>query len=89
MSDPYRLFLYALNSPVTRERYSTRLRYFLTKIGIPDNNKSTEELCRIFVETGKQDPNWIIDNIVAFLMEYRDRFDGGKSVAQLFGTMSR
>jgi hypothetical protein len=55
MSDPYALFLYALNSPVTRERYSTRLRYFLAKIGIIDNNKSIEELCRIFVEKGKQD----------------------------------
>jgi hypothetical protein len=66
------LFLYALNSPVTRERYSTRLRYFLSKIGL--TNGSIEELCRIFVEKGKQDPNWIIDNIVAFLIEYR-RFD--------------
>ncbi|HJU35105.1 MAG TPA: hypothetical protein VJ695_08295, partial [Nitrososphaera sp.] len=39
------------------------------------NNKSIEELCRIFVERGKQDPNWIINNIVAFLMEYKDRYD--------------
>jgi hypothetical protein len=40
-----------------------------------DNKNSTEELCRIFVEKGKQDPNWIIDNIVAFLMEYKERYD--------------
>jgi hypothetical protein len=72
----YRLFIYALNSPVTRERYSTRLRYFLTKIGLTDNdNKSLEQLCKIFVEKGKQDPNWIVDNIVAFLIEYKDRYD--------------
>ena len=62
-----------MNSPVTRERYSTRLRYFLSKIGL--TNASIEELCRIFIEKGKQDPNWIVDNIVAFLMEYRGRFD--------------
>ena len=46
--DPYALFIYALNSPVTRERYSTRLRYFLTRIGLtsndPDNKKSIEQL---------------------------------------------
>jgi hypothetical protein len=34
-----------------------------------------EELCRIFVEKGKQDPNWIIDRMVAFLIEYKDRYD--------------
>jgi hypothetical protein len=40
-----------------------------------NNNKSIKELCRIFVEKGKQDPNWIINNIVAFLIEYGDRYD--------------
>ena len=75
------LFLYALNSPVTKERYSTRLRYFLTKIGLIGNDtttnydKSIEELCRIFVEKGKQDPNWIINKMVSFLIEYKERYD--------------
>jgi len=78
MSDPYALFLYALNSTVTREWYSTRLRYFLTKVGLTGsdtNNKSIEELCRIFVEKGKQDPNCVINNIVSFLIEYKNRYD--------------
>src|SRR5215212_473497 len=80
-SDPYSLFLYALNSPVTKKRYSTRLRYFLTKIGLIGNDtttnydKSIEELCRIFVEKGKQDPNWIINKMVSFLIEYKERYD--------------
>jgi hypothetical protein len=65
--------LCALNSPVTRERYSTKLRFFLTKIGVTDNAKSIEELCKIFVENGKKNPNWII--VVAFLAEYKDRHD--------------
>jgi hypothetical protein len=38
------MFLYALNSPVTRERYSTRLRYFFSKIGL--EGKPMVELCR-------------------------------------------
>jgi hypothetical protein len=76
MSDPYALFLHALNSPVTRERYSTRLRYFLTKIGLTGNDtnndkRSIVELCKTFVEKGKQDPNWIINNIVAFFARYK------------------
>jgi hypothetical protein len=41
----------------------------------PDNKKSIEQLCRTFVEKGKQDPNWIINNIVSFLREYKDRYD--------------
>jgi DNA-binding XRE family transcriptional regulator len=39
-----------------------------------NNNESIEDLCRIFVEKGKQNPNWIINNMVAFLMEYKDRY---------------
>jgi hypothetical protein len=40
-----------------------------------NTNKTIEELCRIFVENGKQDPNWIINKIVVFLVEYKDRYD--------------
>ena len=60
-TEPYQNFLFTMNSPVTRERYSTRLRYFLAKVGITDNNKSIEELCRIFLEKGKQDYRcWVL-----------------------------
>jgi hypothetical protein len=34
----------------------------LAKIGLMGNNNLIEELCSIFVEKGKQDPNWIINN---------------------------
>jgi hypothetical protein len=67
-----------LNSTVTRERNSTRLRYFLTKFGLTGNNgddKSIGKLCKIFGEKEKQDPNWIVNNIVAFPVEYKDRYD--------------
>jgi hypothetical protein len=30
---------------------------------IGDNNKAIEDVCRIFVEKGKQDPNWVGLNI--------------------------
>ena len=65
MSGPHTLFLYALNSLVTRERYSIRIRHFLDIIDLNgdnnnDNNNSLEDPCRIFVEQGKGDPNWII-----------------------------
>jgi hypothetical protein len=47
-SDPYSLFLYAMNSPVTRDRYTTRLNRFFSFIGI--EGTTIEERCRIFVE---------------------------------------
>ena len=71
--DPYAMFLYALDSPVTRERYSTRLRYFFSKIGLA--GQPMEELCRAFVEKGRQNPNWIVKSMIIFLTEYRDRYD--------------
>jgi len=54
---PYTLFFNAFNSPMNADRYSTKLRYLLAKIGLMGNNKPIEHLCRIFVEKGKQDPN--------------------------------
>jgi hypothetical protein len=59
MSDPYGLFVYALNSPVTREIFYKAATFF-AKIGLADHdndNNHVEELCRIFVEKGKQDPS--------------------------------
>jgi hypothetical protein len=64
------MFLYALNSPVTKETYSTRLGYFFAKIGLMDrdaDNNHIEELCRTFVEKGKQDQDWVINNVVALI----------------------
>jgi len=72
-TDPYSLFVYALNSPVTRERYTTRLRFFFSKIGL--SGKPIEELCRLFVEKGKQEPDWVVRNMVQFLMSYKERYD--------------
>jgi hypothetical protein len=72
-TNPYSLFVYALNSPVTRERYTTRLRYFFSKIGL--SGKPMEELCRQFVEKGKQEPDWVVRNMVQFLMGYKERYD--------------
>jgi hypothetical protein len=56
--NPYALFLYALNSPVTRNDILKTARYFLAKISLVDDNteKTIEKLCTIFVENGKQDP---------------------------------
>lgn len=51
-TEPYQDFLFALNSPVTRERYSTRLRAFFVHIGI--EGTTMNERCRGFIEKMKE-----------------------------------
>jgi hypothetical protein len=51
-SDPYTLFLYALNSPVTRERYTTRLNWFFSKIGMAE--APIEERCKALCGQGER-----------------------------------
>jgi hypothetical protein len=46
-TEPYQDFLFAMNSPVTRKRYSTRLRSFFVHIGI--EGTTMDERCRRFV----------------------------------------
>ena len=50
-TEPYQDFLFAMNSPVTRERYSTRLRSFFVYIGIEET--TMDERCRGFIEKMK------------------------------------
>jgi hypothetical protein len=73
--DPYSIFKYALNSPVTRDRYSTRLNRFFTFIGI--EGATIEERCRAFVQNATKDNNssWAFRNIINFLQVQKDRVD--------------
>lgn len=72
-SDPYTLFVYALNSPVSRERYTTRLRWFFSHIGLSDG--TIEERCRAFVDMARKDGNWVLHSLLKFLNLYKERFD--------------
>ncbi|HZC20595.1 MAG TPA: hypothetical protein VE223_03025, partial [Nitrososphaeraceae archaeon] len=73
--DPYSIFKYALNSPVTRDRYITRLNRFFTFIGIEGN--TIEARCRAFVQNATKDNNnsWAFRNIINFLQVQKDRVD--------------
>ena len=72
-SDPYSIFLYAMNSPVTRDRYTTRLDRFFSFIGI--EGVTVEERCRVFVEKAKKDNDWAFMSIVSFLQVQKERID--------------
>ncbi len=52
ITESYQDFLFAINSPVTRERYSTRLHSFFVHIGV--EGPTMDERCRRFVEKAKE-----------------------------------
>ncbi len=82
---PYQNFLFAMNSPVTKERYSTRLRSFFAYIGI--EGTTTEARCRGFMEKVKENGvengdynhnnngNWAYASVIKFLQYQKDRCD--------------
>jgi len=77
-TEPYQDFLFAMNSPVTRERYSTRLRSFFVLIGI--EGTTMDERCRRFIEKMKENEKngnskWAYACVVKFLQYQKDRYD--------------
>ena len=69
--NPYSIFRYAMNSPVTRDRYTTRLDKFFQFICI--GGDTIEERCLSFVEKAKNDNNWAFRSIINFLQFQKDR----------------
>jgi hypothetical protein len=70
--------LFAMNSPVTRERYSTRLRSFFAFIGI--EGVTMDERCRKFIENVKENEEngnskWAYACVIKFLHYQKDRYD--------------
>ncbi len=78
-TEPYQDFLFAMNSPVTRERYSTRLRSFFVYIGI--EGATMEERCRRFVEKMKESEEeiggskWAYASVLKLLKQQKNRCD--------------
>ena len=59
--NPYTMFLHAMKSPVTKKKYSRRLEMFFDFLKIPGEN--LEEQCLAFVNSGKNNVNWIFTNV--------------------------
>lgn len=72
ITDPYTIFVYAMNSPITTNRYTTRLRRFFTFTGLEG---TVQEQCKIFVDKSRRDSNWAYKNIINFLFMQKQRTD--------------
>jgi hypothetical protein len=64
-SDMWRLFLYAMKSPVTRDKYLRRLSKFFEFAEM--QGVSLQEKARSFVEAARKDSSWIFSVVLGFL----------------------
>ena len=56
-SEPYDLFVFAINADQTREKYVTRLKKFIEIIGIDQEKKlSIQERCKAITDKERQLP---------------------------------
>jgi integrase len=75
--DPWMLYLYAIKSPATKEKYLMRLGRFLDFVNMQEVNKKSklEDKARIFAKTGRSDNAWAFNNIIRFIQLQKDRFN--------------
>ena len=55
-SNPWTLYLYAMKSPVTRDKYQKRLDKFFEFLSFEGD--TIEQKSRVFVETSRRGSNW-------------------------------
>jgi site-specific recombinase XerC len=70
--DIWSLYLYALKSPVTRERYQKRLEKFFDFLGLEDT--TVEDKSKSFIRRiGQEDTQWVFNNLIKFMQFHLDR----------------
>jgi hypothetical protein len=75
-TDPWLLYLYAMKSPATKEKYLIRLRKFLDFVNLDESGGSTlEAKARTFSIKGKNSPGWVFSRILDFMQVQKERFN--------------
>jgi hypothetical protein len=78
-SDPYGIFMFAINSQVTKQKYTYRLAKFFDFINLEGDN--IQQRCRNAVgmdKNGNDNSNnskWFLNNILRFLQAQKERVD--------------
>ena len=71
--DPWKLFQNAMRSPVTRDRYSTRVAKFFDFTKIP--GRTLEQKAGSFARKGRNDADWAFSTILKFIYYQRERVE--------------
>jgi hypothetical protein len=69
--NPWTLYLYAMKSPVTRDKYQKRLGKFFDFLRL--KGSTIEEKSIVFVEMARKDSNWTFSNILRFIQFQNSR----------------
>jgi hypothetical protein len=67
--------MYAVEAPMIKDRYKTRVAKFFDSIGLDKEGKTVEEKAIIFVNRGKDDINWAFNNVLKFIHFQKERVD--------------
>jgi hypothetical protein len=70
MMDPWSIFLYGMQAPMTREKYRGRLAKFFNFIGLAEG--AIEESAKTFTDRGKKEPNWVFLNVLRFAQAQKE-----------------
>lgn len=72
LSNPYHMFRYSIRNELTRRYYERRLQRFFDfndfLIGSDIENR-----CNSFTQNGKDDTNWALNKVIAFLQFQKER----------------
>jgi hypothetical protein len=71
VADPWMLYLYAMRSPATKEKYLMRLGKFLEFLHLQG---TLEDRARFFARKGKYDSAWAFNCILEFLQTQKEYF---------------
>jgi hypothetical protein len=73
-SDVWTLYLYAMKSPMTREKYQRRFIKFLDFLGLAyDDDTPLPQKSNTFAQKAREDTNWAFENILKFIQYQNDR----------------
>jgi integrase len=70
-TDPYRMFVYAIRSPYTKDSYFRRLRRFFDSIDLC-KGEAMDKRCNAFAYRGRVNVNWAFSNILKFLYSQKE-----------------
>ena len=71
-TDPWILYLYAMRSPATKEKYIMRLGKFFDFLKLEG---IVEDKARTFAERGKDNSAWAFSSVLEFLQAQKERFN--------------
>ncbi len=79
ISEPMELFLYAMRSDATKDRYTRRLRNFFDFLEYPGD--LAEQAKQFISNSNKNGKSWVTASVMKFLSFHKERVERGEIVA--------